>query len=90
MADATVLIAEIGVRFEAGDPAPELVDQLESRLAVLAPPAELPDELRADIAALLARVEATVSAGAEWLAQAGPELASKHTQQRLRRAYGVP
>lgn len=93
VADATALVAEIGVRFASGDPVPELVARLESRLSVLAQlstGAELPAELRDEIADLLARVGETVAAGDEWLAQTGPELASEHTRQRLRRVYGVP
>lgn len=91
--DATALVAEIGARFASGDPVPELVAQLESRLSVLAQvaaEAELPADLQDAIATLQARVDETVTAGDEWLAQAGPELASEHTRQRLRRAYGVP
>lgn len=93
VADASALVAEIGIRFESGDPVPDLVARLESRLSVVAQlytGAELPVELRDEIAELLTRVGETVTAGDEWLAQAGPELASEHTRQRLRRTYGVP
>ncbi len=90
VAAATELVAEIGLRFERGDPADELVARLESRLAGLTRPAvEVPDELRAEIADLLVRVRETVATGDGWLARTGPELATQHARERLRRAYGV-
>ena len=90
VAAATELVAEIGLRFERGDPADELVTRLESRLAVLTRPGvEVPDELRAAIAVLLVRVRETVAAGDEWLVRTGPELATQYARERLRRADGV-
>jgi hypothetical protein len=94
VAAATELVAEIGLRFKQGDPAEEQVARLESQLATLAEQAsgaaELPPGLQAEIAALLSRVGETVATGDEWLARTGPELATQHARQRLRRAYGVP
>jgi phage shock protein A len=93
VASATELVAEIGLRFKQGDSAAEQVAQLESRLAAISQRAsgavELPPDLRDRIAALLSRVQETVAAGDEWLARTGPELATQHARQRLRRAYGV-
>lgn len=92
VAAATELVAEIGLRFKQGDSADEHVVQLESQLATLVQQAsgvELPPDLRTEIAALLSRVQETVATGDEWLARTGPELASQHARQRLRRAYGV-
>jgi hypothetical protein len=94
VAAATELVAEIGLRFKQGDSATEQVAQLESCLAALAQQVsgtvEVPSDLRDKIAELLSRVQETVATGDEWLAQTGPELATQHARQRLRRAYGVP
>lgn len=88
--DASTLAAALGERFERGDAAPELVAQLGSRVADLtAGAAEMPDDLRTQLAVLLARVEAALVAGEGWLGRTGPELATEHARQRLRRAYGV-
>lgn len=92
MAAATELVAEIGLRFKQGDAAEEQVAQLESRLAAVAQQAgtvEVPSDLREKIAELLSRVQETVATGDEWLARTGPELATQHARQRLKRAYGV-
>jgi hypothetical protein len=93
LAAATELVAEIGLRFKQGDAAEEQVALLESRLATLVPLAsgtvELPPDLRAEITELLSRVQETVATGDDWLARTGPELATQHARQRLRRAYGV-
>ena len=90
---ATELVAEIALRFKQGDPAQEQVAQLESRLATVAQQVsgavEVPPDLRDAIAALLSRVQDTVTAGTEWLAQTGPELAAQSARERLRRVYGV-
>lgn len=94
VADATNLVAEIGLRFKQGDPAVEQVALLESRLVTLtrqtSGAAEVPPDLRDQIAELLSRVRETVATGDEWLARTGPELATQHLRQRLKRAYGVP
>lgn len=95
VADATKLVAEIGLRFKAGDPADELVLHLEAVLAgmfrqMAGMASEIPDDLRAQIAQLLNQVQIAVASGDEWLAQTGPELATLHLRQRLQRAYGVP
>jgi hypothetical protein len=94
VAGAAKLVAEIGVRFKAGDPADELMRRLEADLATLSRLTSgkvdgLPDDLRNEIAGLLALVQATVAVGDEWLARTGPELASQSTRLRLKRAYGV-
>ena len=77
-----------------GDPAEEQVAQLESRLAAMAQQVsgvvDVPPDVREQIAELLSRVQETVATGDEWLARTGPELATQHVRQRLRRAYGVP
>jgi hypothetical protein len=87
---ATELVAEIALRFQAGDPAEEPLAQLHTLLTALPKPtADLPDELRAEIAQLLSRVQETVAVGEAWLTQAGPELESEQLRQRLRRTYGV-
>lgn len=92
--EAGELLAEIVLRFKAGDAAEELLARLERRLAVLVPRAadavELPAELRDEIAELLVQVHEAVAAGTEWLDAAGPELATQHTRERLRRTYGAP
>ena len=92
VAIATELIAEIDLRFKAGDPANELIRRLESTLAVLAQRTsgvtELPDDLRTEIAHLLSRVQDAVTTGDAWLDQTGPELAVQQLRQRLRRTYG--
>lgn len=91
VADASALASAVSERFERGDAAPELVAQLGSRVAVLATgAADLPADLRSQLAALLARVESAVAAGDGWLTRTGPELATEHARLRLRRAYGVP
>ena len=95
VAAATELVAEIGLRFKAGDAADDLLARLESILANLTrqatgPAQQLPDDLRAEIARLLSLVQTGVATGAEWLAQTGPELASLRVRQRLQRAYGIP
>jgi len=94
VAGAAKLIAEIGVRFKAGDPAEELVRRLESDLATLSRLTagkidDLPDDLRTEMAKLLTLVQETVATGDEWLAKTGPELAAQNTRLRLNRAYGV-
>ena len=92
VAVATKLIAEIDLRFKAGDPASELIRRLESTLAVLAQRTsgvtELPDDLRTEIAHLLSRVQDAVTTGDAWLDQTGPELAAQQLRQRLQRTYG--
>jgi hypothetical protein len=92
VAATTELIAEINLRFKAGDPASELIRRLESSLAVLAQRTsgvtELPDDLRTEIARLLSRVQDAVTTGDAWLDQTGPELAAQQLRQRLRRTYG--
>lgn len=91
---ATRLVAEIGLRFEQGDPATDQLAQLEPQLAAVIRRAsgatDVPADLRDDLAALFAAVRDTVAAGDVWLARAGPELATQHARERLRRAYGVP
>ena len=92
---ATGLVAEIGIRFTAGDAADDLFARLEAALATLTRQAPgtaegLPDDLRAEIARLLSLVQTAVATGDDWLARTGPELASQHVRQRLQRAYGVP
>ncbi|WP_171470390.1 hypothetical protein [Frigoriglobus tundricola] len=94
VAGAAKLIAEIGVRFKSGDSALELIRRLETELATLfrlsaGKVHDLPDDLRTEIAQLLARVQATVAIGDDWLARTGPELATQHVRLRLKRAYGV-
>lgn len=93
-AEVRELLAEIGLRFKAGDAAEELLIRLEQRLAALvsqmSSTAELPLEMRDEITELLSRVHEAVAAGTEWLDATGPELASQNTQVRLRRTYGVP
>lgn len=88
---ATSLVAEIGIRFKSGNPADELIAQLGSLLADLAPRApELPPDLQAELTQLLTRVEETVFIGEDWLEWAGPEIASLQARERLRRKYGIP
>jgi hypothetical protein len=95
VAAATDLVAEIGLRFKAGDPADELVSRLQTVLAglfrqVAGHTGELPDDIQTEIAELLDRVQTAVADGDEWLARAGPELASQYQRERLLRAYGAP
>jgi hypothetical protein len=95
VAGAASLVAEIGLRFKAGDPADDLVRRLETELATLAQltsgkAGALPDDLRTEIARLFSLVQETVATGDEWLARIGPELAAQHVRHRLKRAYGVP
>ena len=95
VAAATGLVAEIGLRFKAGDAADDLLAQLDADLAALTRPVpgtaeDLPEDLRTEIARLLSLVQTVVATGDEWLARTGPELASQHVRQRLQRAYGVP
>lgn len=95
VAAATGLVAEIGLRFKAGDAADDLFARLDAVLAALARPVpgtaeDLPEDLRTEIARLLSLVQTVVATGDEWLARTGPELASQHVRQRLQRAYGVP
>ncbi len=94
VAGAAKLIAEIGVRFKSGDSAPELIRRLETEIVNLfrltsGKVDDLPDDLRNEIAKLLALVQTTVAVGDDWLARTGPELASQHVRQRLRRTYGI-
>ena len=94
VAAAAKLVAEIGVRFRAGDPANELVGRLETALATLTrltsgTADDLPDDLREAMARLYSLVQATVAIGDEWLARTGPELAAQNARLRLKRAYGV-
>lgn len=91
VADATELIAEIGRRFGAGDPADEQLARLADLMNRLSPvPGDLPDDLRAALTALSARFGETVAAGSAWLAESGPALAAERIRGRLNRAYGVP
>ena len=93
---ATELVDEIASRFEHGDPAEELIGRLAVEIAVVERYAtqlegELPPELRAEIARLLARLQTAASGGDDWLAQGiGPELAAQNLRQRVCRAYGLP
>jgi hypothetical protein len=87
-------IAEIDVRFKSGDSALELIRQLETDIATVfrltsGKVDDLPDDLRNEIANLLALVQATIAVGDDWLARTGPELATQHVRLRLRRAYGI-
>ena len=95
VAAATGLVAEIGLRFKAGDAADDLFTRLDAVLVALARQVpgtaeDLPEDLRTEIARLLSLVQTAVATGDEWLARTGPELASQHVRQRLQRAYGVP
>lgn len=92
---ATELIAQIGARFQCGDPAEELrllltdrVSEIE-RLAAQAG-RDLPQDCRDQIAQLFGRFQVTITEGDGWLEQTGPELASDNLRQRVRRAYGLP
>ncbi len=92
---ANELVAEIGARFEQGDPADEQTERLASLIATIgrlvATTAALPDDLNTEIAGLLARVQATTMVGDRWLeATAGPELATLHMQARVQKVYGLP
>ncbi|MFM8274118.1 MAG: hypothetical protein ACKODX_17565 [Gemmata sp.] len=92
--EARQLLAEIGLRFKAGDVAEGLLERFEQLLTTIlsqmSNAAAIPPELRNEIADLLELVQATVATGTQWLDAAGAELASQNTQARLRRAYGVP
>lgn len=86
--------AAIGDRFRAGDAAPELVARLAAAVAAieheLARAAAVPDDVRADLAALLALVHATTAAGGRWMDDAaGPELANLHMKARVQKVYGA-
>jgi len=50
----------------------------------------VPDDLRAALAELTARVNEAVRAGGEWLSGAGSAIAAERVRDRLNRAYGVP
>ncbi len=96
MRAASELVAEIGDRFKAGDAAPERIASLTALIATLelqlARFGTVPDDLKADIASLLALVQATTTAGGLWLAAVvdGPELANYHMRARVQKVYSVP
>jgi hypothetical protein len=92
VASASALVEEIGRRFRDGDAAGECLTRLEAELSAVtrraAEAAPVPRDVSEQIAALLTRVREVILTGEEWLARAGPELAARHTRDRLRRAYG--
>jgi hypothetical protein len=90
-AEATALVAEIELRFKSGDPAADQMARLGTLLATLGHFAEgnASGELRAEVAQLQARLEQAITAGGEWLGQAGTALASQQVREKLQRAYGV-
>lgn len=91
VAAATALAAEIGLRLKSGDSADDALGRLAELLTRLpALPNPLPDDLRGALTELSACVGTAVSAGGEWLAEAGPALATARVRDRLNRAYGVP
>lgn len=93
---ATELVAEIGDRFKHGDAAPEQTARLTALVAAIdlqvARAGTLTADLRAEIAGLLAQVQATTMLGGRWLeaAAAGPELANLQMRVRVQKMYGVP
>jgi hypothetical protein len=91
IAAATTVVAEIAVRFQNGDPATDALQRLQRTLlpalARHAAGGDLPDDIRAQIAALLDRVRAAVATGDQWLARTEPELIAQQARLRLRRAY---
>lgn len=92
---ANGLVADIGRRFESGNTADEQTERLAELVVGLrelaARVGALPDDLRIEIAGLLARVQATTMAGDRWLeATAGPELATLHMRARVQKVYGLP
>ena len=89
---ANELVAEIGARFEHGDSADPQTERLASLIASIgqsvATVGELPDDLKVEIAGLLARIEAATMTGDRWLeATAGPELATLHMRARVQKVY---
>lgn len=94
--DATELVAELGERFKVGDAAPELVARLTASIATieleLARAGAVPDDLRTDLAALLARVQSCTATGGRWLEAVadGPELANYFMRARVQKLYGLP
>jgi hypothetical protein len=92
---AREVVATIGDRFRDGDPAAELLTQLNALVATIqrqvAQAGNLPEDLQAAIAGLLNELQATTMVGDGWLdANAGPELAEFHMRSRINKAYGVP
>ncbi|HEY1190671.1 MAG TPA: hypothetical protein VGE74_23770 [Gemmata sp.] len=89
-------VAEIGERFKVGDAAPELVARLATSIATieleLAHTGAVPDDLRADLAALLALVRSCAATGGRWMEAVadGPELANHHMRVRVQKLYGIP
>jgi hypothetical protein len=91
VAAATALAAEIGLRFKSGDPADDALARLAELLTRLpALPHPLPDDLRATLDELSARVASAVGTGSEWLSDSGTAIAAERVRDRLNRAYGVP
>jgi hypothetical protein len=91
---ASELVSETASRLRQGDPAPELLERLASRVADierLVPRAgALPEDLRADIAKLLSDFDLAVRGGDDWLTNVGgTEIASQQVTDRLRQAYGL-
>ncbi|HEV3440126.1 MAG TPA: hypothetical protein VG122_22350 [Gemmata sp.] len=92
---ATDLVSEITTRFDRGDAAEALVERLVAQTTIIERYVSrlgdgLPSDCLAEIARLLAGVQAAVKRGNSWLVQAdGPELAKQNLQRRVSRAYGL-
>ncbi|MBA4065288.1 MAG: hypothetical protein C0501_16575 [Isosphaera sp.] len=89
---AADLAAEVGLRFELGDPADDLLPALSARLAEVEGLAgtDPPPEARAELDRLLGLIRVAVGGGEDWLRRPfGLELASQHLRARVRRAYGL-
>ena len=91
---ASELVSEAASRLRQGDPAPELLERLASRVSdierCLPRTSPLPEDLRLEIATLLSNFDHAVRGGDDWLTNVGgTELASHQVTHRLRQAYGL-
>ncbi len=89
LSEATTLLEEIAIRFQAGDPAEELTTRLGDLLATLGRVTLLP-ELNREFHVLAHGLEQAIATGQQWLDQASEQLATHQLRQRLQRAYGLP
>lgn len=96
VAAADRLVAEVAAEFAEGRPAARPLAQLGQRVAAIEVMAVevgpgLPADGREAVSRLLARIEATVARGGDWLTRAGgPELAAVSSRERVKRAYRLP
>lgn len=92
---AVELLARIEARFQVGDSASDLLEQLTRQFTTLENllkqhGSQLPYGLEYQITQLFSNLQVTISCGDHWLAQLAPTIATNQLRQKVRKAYGLP